>query len=184
MLKKLPAIYQKLSKRERLILYGTAAILVGLFVDRLIVQSVVERLGGLSRQIQDEEIAIKRSLSVLVRKPKILEESKAFMAFSVEAQDPEAEMTGLLREIEAIADRSSVSLLYVKPGSAPEKTAGTRKYLATLECESQMEQVAVFFHAIESSTKLLKIEKFDIQPKSRESSIARCSATISKTVLS
>lgn len=183
MLKKLVAVYAKMSRRERLILYGTALVLGGLAVDQLVVRSLTDKLHELNRRIHDEETAIKQSLLILVEKNRIQEEGREFMAYSVEAGDPEAEMTGLLREIEAIADRSSVSLLYVKPGTNQEGQ-GTRKYVATLECESQMEQVAAFFHAIESSPKLLKIEKYDIQPKSRESSIARCVATISKTVLS
>jgi hypothetical protein len=46
-----------------------------------------------------------------------------------------------------------------------------------------MEQVPTFFQGIESSTKLLKIEKYQIQPKTKDSSIARCAVTIYKTVL-
>ena len=46
-----------------------------------------------------------------------------------------------------------------------------------------MDKMAGFFHTIESSTKLIKIEKYQIQPKSKQSSIARGTLTIYKTVL-
>ena len=48
---------------------------------------------------------------------------------------------------------------------------------------AQMPEVASFFHHLESSNELLRVEKYDIQPKNKESSIARCSMTVSKTVL-
>jgi Tfp pilus assembly protein PilO len=182
MIKKLLAIYQKLSKRERLILYASSVALLILFVDRLVLGPAVGKMAALETKIRDEEAAVRMSLHVLVQKARIQTESKEFMSYSVEAKDPEQEMTGLLKEIESMADSASVSLIYVKPANTSE-ASGTRKYLASLECESQMEQVAAFFHSIESSPKLLRIEKFDIQPKSKESSIARCSMTISKTVL-
>ena len=81
-----------------------------------------------------------------------------------------------------MADQSNLSLLYVKPASQKDGE-GMKKYFASLEAEGEMESVATFFHRVESSDKLLKIEKFEIQPKSRESSLARASATVSKTVL-
>ncbi len=165
-----------------MILYGTAAVLGVVLVDRLVLGPIGGKLASLSAAIGEEEAAIRQSLHVLVQKNRILAEGKEFAGYSVEAKNPEEEMTTLLRELESTAEQSSVSLIYVKPASTKEEK-GTRKYLASLECEAQMEQVAGFFHAIESSPRLLKIERFQIVPKSRDSSIARCSLTVSKTVV-
>jgi hypothetical protein len=179
---KLSEKYHKLSKREKAILYGTAIIIGLLFVDRFVVAPTHGKLASIDRAIQDEETAIKKSLHVLVQKNRIASDSREFMAYSVEGKSPEEEMTTLLQEIESLADKASVSLVYVKPANV-ETDRDVTKCMATLECESQMEQIAGFFHSIESSTKLLRIEKFEIQPKNRESSIARCSLTVSKTVV-
>lgn len=179
---KLSEKYRKLSRREKTILYGTTAALLFLFVDRLVVAPIHEKLSSVDRAIRDEETAIKKSLHVLVQKNRIAAENREFMAYSVDGKNPEEEMTSLLKEMESLADRASVSLIYVKPANV-ESDRGITKHMATLECESQMEQIAGFFHSIESSTKLLKIEKFEIQPKNRESSLARCSMTVSKTVV-
>lgn len=184
LLDKFGAFYKKRTKREKVILLGTIAVILFLFVDRMILGPVVKKVNDLGRQIRDEEIAVKRSLLVLVQKEKTIREGKEFMSFSVEAKNPEEEMTMLLKEIERLADTSSVTLSYVKPGMVKEGVGGIKKFTATLECESQMEQIAGFFHTIESSNRLLKVEKFEIQPKSRESSIARCAMTVSRTVLS
>lgn len=184
MKKKLQETYKKMSKRERLILYGTSLVIGGLFVDRLVLAPMAGKLEALDRAIIDEENGIRRSLHVLVQKNRIVREAKEFAQYSVDKKkNSEEEMTSLLKEIETLAAQSQVTLIYVKPSTTRQEEGGIVKNLATLECESQMEQVAGFFHALESSTKLLRIEKFEIQPKNKESSIARCSMTVSKTVL-
>ena len=180
---KLIAFYKKLSKAERKILWLAALLVVLCFVDRVIVIPVVTTLTSLNTNIREQESSIKKSMNVLLHKDGIIAESRETMSYSVEAKNPEEEMVGLLKEVEASAEKSGVSLMYVKPANTKEE-GGIKKYYCTLECEAPMEQVATFFHNIESSTKLLKIEKYQIQPKSRESSTARCTITIYKTVLS
>lgn len=175
--------YTKLSKGERKILFVTALVLGFAFVDRVIVMPITTSLSTLSSSIREQEAAVKKSMSVLLHKETILSESRDYMAYSVEAKNPEEEMVGLLREVEAVAEKSGVSLVFVKPGTVKDEKE-TKKYYASLECEAPMEQVATFFHGIESSTQLIKIEKYQIQPKGKESSIARCTVSIYKTVLS
>ena len=182
MIRQLTDFYAKRSKRERLVLGLTFLVVMILLVDRLIVEPVFSKARLIDNQIRDEETAIKKSLHVLLRKDQISKESKEYEAFSVEAKNSEEEMTALLKEIEVIANKSSVSLLYVKPGTT-EENGGIKKYSASLECEAQMPEIASFFLSVESSLKLLQIEKYEIQPKNKESSIARCTVTISRTVL-
>jgi len=179
----LTRFYQKLSRREKRILAAVCLVMGLLAVDRLIVDPVFQKLVVLDRQIRDEETTIKKSLHVLLRKQQISEESKQFTIFSVEPENSEQAMTTLLKEVENIAGQSSVSLLYVKPGASKED-GRTKKYFATLECEAQMAEVAGFFHNIENSTRLLQIEKYSIQPKSKDSSVAKCAVTVSRTILS
>ena len=184
MLKKLMERYAKLSKREKAILGGTMLVVGFLLTDKLIIGPTLRDMMSLDQRIRDEETAIKKSLHVLLRKDQIITEGKQFASFSVDAkQNSEEEMTALLKEIEAIADQASVSLLYVRPGNIKEDS-GIRKFYATLECEAEMEQIAGFLHRIENSTKLLQADKYELQPKSKESGISRCSMTVVKTVLS
>ncbi len=183
MKKKLLDLYKRLKPREKAVLFFTVFALSTLFIDRFLVGPIHDRLKLLDTNIREEEKAIRKSLHVLVQKDRIMAEGKEFMAYSVEAKNPEEEMVGLLKEIQMTAERATVSLLYVKP-AATKEGEGIKKYFATLECEAQMEQIGSFFHSAESSTKLLKVERYEIQPKSKDSSIARCVMTISKTVLS
>ena len=183
MIKKLLAIYQKLNKREKIIFYATFLILGLWAVDGLILRPIFQKMMTLNRQVKDEEMAIKKSLHILLRKNQIAADGKQFTVFSMDSQNPEQEMTMIQKEIESIANRSAVNLLYQKPGNVKEDS-GVKKYYVTLECEGQMAEVSSFFHNVENSTRLLQIEKYSIQPKNKESSIARCSVTISRTILS
>ena len=183
MIKKLSEFYVRLSKREKLILAGTSLVLAALFMDRLILTPARYQIKLLDTKIRDEENAIRKSLQVLLRKDQITTDVKRFAVFSMDVKKPEEQMTSFLKEIENIADKASVSLLYVKPGNEKEGEE-TKKYLANLECEGQMEEIVSFFYRIEDSVNLLEIEKYDIQPKSKESSVVHCVMTVSKMALS
>ena len=182
-MKQIAGFYAKLSKTERRFLAVTLLILGFAFVDRVIVMPITTTLGSLNTNIREQEVAIKKSMNVLLHKETIAAESREYMSYSVEAKNPEEEMVGLLKEVESVAEKSGVSLIYVKPGTMKEEKE-IKKYYANLECEAPMEQVATFFHDLEGSTQLIKIEKYQIQPKSKESSIARSTVSVYKTVLS
>ena len=183
MLKRLATRYARLTEREKIILAVTMLVIGGVLVDKFVTGPVYDSMMALEQNIQDEQIAIKKSLNILLRRDQIAVESKQFADFSVIGKNHEEEVTSLLKDMEIMADQSAVSLLYVRPGNWKQET-GVTKYYASLECEAEMEDIAAFFHRIENSTKLLQIDRYEIQPKAKESSIARCTMTLSKTVLS
>ena len=178
----LAKFYAKLSKGERRVLFVTLLLLGLVFTDRVIVMPITTTLSSLSQNVREQEASIRKSMNMLLHRDSIVAESKEYMSYSVEAKNAEEEMVGLLREVESVAEKSGVSLIFVKPGAIKEEKE-TKKYYANLECEGPMEQVATFFHDIESSNHLIKIEKYQIQPKSKDSSIARTTVAVYKTVL-
>jgi Tfp pilus assembly protein PilO len=182
--KKISAFFAKRSKREKMILLGTVTAILLVATDRFVVTPVTTSLAKTQQQITDEQTAVRNSLFLLLKKQDISAESREANRYVTAPNSPDEEMTGLLREIEAMAEQASLNLMYVKPASTREGEGGVKKYLANMECEAEMEQIVTFFYSIGSSSKLIKIEKYEIQPKSKESSVARCVITISKTVLS
>jgi Tfp pilus assembly protein PilO len=91
-------------------------------------------------------------------------------------------MVSLLKEIESFANKSSVYLVDMKPAGL-KPSDSSKKYLISLNCEAQMEQLSDFMYNIENSNKLLTIEKYQISPKSKESSVVRCSMSIAKIIM-
>jgi PAS domain S-box-containing protein len=89
----------------------------------------------------------------------------------------------LLKEIEALANKASVYLIDLKPAGVKD-TIESKKYIISVTCEAQMEQLFEFMYSIESANRLLLIEKFQILPKAKDSSVARCIMTISQIIIS
>jgi Tfp pilus assembly protein PilO len=182
---KLQAFYTilgRLSKREKFIFYCALLIVSITLLDRLIIYPIFSKLNLLNKEIKEKEAGIRKNLHILAHKDRILAESTKYSSFLSSLKSEEEEMTSILKEIESLADKTSIYLIDMKPGGL--KDMGTsKKYLVNLNCEAQMEQLVNFIYSIESSNKLLTVDKYQISPKSRESSIARCRITISKVVV-
>lgn len=181
---KLQNIYSflnRLSKREKLVLYGAVACISLLFLDNSVVNPIVSKMEKLRKDIKEARLGIKRNTRILARKDKILAEREKYAPYFAQYQSTDEEMASLLKEIESLANKSSVYLIDIKPAGV-EAVEGTTKFFINLNCEAQLEQLFKFMYSIEESSRLLTIEKYRIAPKSQESSIARCGISISKVV--
>ncbi len=105
-----------------------------------------------------------------------------YKAFSVAETTPEEDTSSLLKEVETLASKSSVYLADMKPQDAKSES-GFRKYRVNVNCEATIDKLLEFMYNIESSRKVLKIEKFGISMKSRQDPVLKCSLTIAKVVL-
>lgn len=172
----------RLNKREKLVLYLAVVAISLTLLDRLIVAPITSKIQSLSNQINDKQAVIKRSLRILSQKDRILAEATKYNSYLDGLKSEDEEMTSILREIEGLANKSSVYLTDLKPAGVKDM-GPFKKYFITLNCEAQAEQLVNFFYGIENSDKLLSIDKYQLMPKSSESSIARCTMTISKMTL-
>jgi Pilus assembly protein, PilO. len=185
MLKQLQALYAifaRLSQREKLILYVTVSIVSLMVLDRLIISPLFHRMRSSDEMLVHKIAEIKKNIHILSQKDRILKEGAKYYALMRSLESEQEQVTVILKEIEKIANNSSVYLVDMKPGDV--KNLGTsKKYIINLSCEAQMEQLASFMYNIESSDKLLTIEKYQISPKAAESSVATCSMSITKMVI-
>lgn len=174
--------FSRLSKREKVVFYAAATFIsLGLF-DFLILSPVVSKINSLGQQIKLEEVLIKKNLHIMAQKERILADRARYSSFSNSMKTEEEEVTSFLKEIEILADKNSVYLVDMKPAEVKGK-GQSNKFYVNLNCEAQMEQLVSFMYGIENSDKLLTIDKFQITPKSKDSSIARCNMSICKVVL-
>ena len=182
MMKIIAAFLKRLSKREKSILYAAGFFIFLTLSDRMVISPIFSRISTLNNEIQETEATIKRNLQIVAHKDRILSESAKYSDFIKSFQSEEEEITSLLKEVENLASKSSIYLVDMKPRGLKE--IGTSlKYLIKLTCEAQMEQIVDFMYNIENSKKLLTIEQYEISPKSKASSVAICSISISKLVV-
>lgn len=174
-------VFTRLPKKEKIILYLAVFFISLVILDRLIISPVFSKMKSLDKETQIKEAEIKKNLRILAQKERILSENVKYGSFLNSFESSEDQAASSLKEIEDYADKASVYLIDMKPASV--KDAGAlKKYLINLNCEAQMEQLTSFMYNIENSKELLTIEKCQISPKAKGSSVARCSMTISKTI--
>ncbi|MCM8797551.1 MAG: type 4a pilus biogenesis protein PilO [Candidatus Omnitrophica bacterium] len=176
------AFVSRLSKRERIIFYLAASFISLTLLDRLIISPIHSKIKSLNEEIQERESAIKKNLHILSQKDRISSEILKYASFLNSAKSEEEEITALLKEIEDLANKSSIYLVDMKPAGL-KSTDSSKKYLISLNCEAQMEHLSDFMYNIENSNKLLIIERYQISPKSKESSVATCSISVAKIVM-
>ncbi|MCM8831012.1 MAG: type 4a pilus biogenesis protein PilO [Candidatus Omnitrophica bacterium] len=175
-------IFKNFSKRERTIFYVAVVIVSISIVDRLIVGPVFSKIFALNDEIKKTELNIKNNLRILAQKDKILSESSQYNLFLASNKTDEEEIASFLKEIENIASKTSTYLIDLKPASSLQEGLIT-KYLVNINSEGQMEQIVDFMYQIENSNSLMTIERYQIAPKAKGSSIANANFVISKIKL-
>jgi Tfp pilus assembly protein PilO len=181
-LEDLSAFLAHLSKREKLILSYSFIFLSLAFLDRIILGTVSGKIKSLNQEIQTRQSEIKRNLRVLAQKKRIEIQRVNYSSYLEKEKSENEEVTVFLKEIESLASKSGISLVDIKPGGVKE-ISQSKKYLVNLNCEAKMEQIAEFMYNVESANKLLTIEKYQINPKSKDTNLARVSMVISKLVI-
>jgi cell division protein FtsL len=174
---KLAGFFQRLSRREKIILYLSITVVLAVVVDQLVVRPIHQSVQSVDQKIHDMEAHIKRSIQLLSQKEQMMKEAEHYATYAVSSKSAEDEILVLLKQVQELASQASVNLLYSKPGGGETKERNVHR--VSLECEGQMDQVINFFFAIENSKLLLRIEKYSLQPTAKGSSVVKCAATVS-----
>jgi len=180
--KTLYAAIKQLPKREKMIFYTAVFFAALIFLERMIVSPVYSKMTALDKELKVNESGISQNLRILAQKDKIIVLKNKYSSYLDNFVSEEIEVSSLLKEIEMLASKASVYLVDMKPAGTKEAGA-SKKTMINLECEAQMEQIVDFMYHLENSDKLLIIEKYQITPKSKESTVARCSMVIAKVFI-
>ena len=181
-IKAIMAFISRLSKRERIIFYATVIAVALVLSDRLILAPILSKIEELNATIRSEEEAIEQSLVIITQEGRIEKESEQYASYLSKPEVEEKIITAFLKEVENLAKQSSVYLIDIKPAGQDADGTSTR-YFAKVNFEAQMEQVVNFFHSITNAEELLKIESFEISPKTAGGSVVTCSSSISKAII-
>jgi type II secretory pathway component PulM len=176
-------VFSKMSKREKMVLYGAALFVFVAFLDLVIVGPIYKRTLELDKAIADKQAAITRNIKILAQIDNIEKRKAEYRAFSVAETTPEEDTSSLFKEVDALALKSSVNVADIKPQDS-KKEQQFKKYQVNVSCEAPFDKLIEFLYNIENSKKVLKIEKFTISLKSKQDTALKCSLTISKVVLS
>lgn len=172
----------RLSKKEKFVFYVAVTMVTLLIMDRAIIAPVFYKIKSLNQEIQNKQGEVKKNLKILSQKEKILAESAKYSTFASDSQlSDDEQITLVLKELENLASKSSVYLVDMKPAGIKE-SGSSKKIMVNLNCEAQMEQLVDFMYNMENSSSLITIEKYQLAPKSKDSSVAKCSISVYKVV--
>jgi len=176
-------MFTKFSKREKMILYTASAVVVILLMDRLIINPVYSHISSLNRQISDKEKTVARNMMIVAKKDRINDELKRYDSFFHSAASDEENSMNLMKEIEAIANKSSIYIIDMKPSGVREDKDKMKKFLVAISCEGQMEQLMDFMYNVENASTLMSVDRYQITPKSQDTSIVSCTIVVSRMVI-
>lgn len=181
-IKFLISFISRLSQRERIVFYVTIGVVSLVLVDRMILTPILDKINHLGAAIRSQEETIEQSLIIVTQEKRIEAESDRYAIYLSEPETEEKVATAFLKKIENLAKKSSVYVVDIK--SSGKKVDGDIvRHFVKLNFEAQMEQVINFFYNVTNFEQLVKIEGYQIRPKSEGSSIIICSISISKTII-
>jgi hypothetical protein len=152
------------------------------FMDKLILSPLLHKITNLTEAIGQQEEEIKQGLIITSEEKRIEEETRVYKSYLSAPKTEEKAITEFLKEVENIAKQSAVYLIDMKPTTKSEDATST-KYFVRLNFEAQMEQVMNFFYQVSIFQQLIKVEEFQLRPKTEGSSIIFCDMSISKAIV-
>lgn len=181
-LRTLQTVFAKFSKREKIIFYVTAAVLLIVFLDKAIFFPSFSQMKLKDQEIENKKKIVMKDIHMLALKEDVEKEMGKYESYFSPPRTSEEEVTSTLKEIENLASKAKVSVISIRPGEVREEDF-FESYLVNLTCEGTMTRLISFLHAIETAPTLLTVERYIISPAAAGSRQAQCRITISKTVI-
>lgn len=176
------SILTKISKREKIILYFTAAAVIALLFDRVVLSQVMNKINTVNREIRVQEKKLQNALYTLSQEPLIANEHKEYTPEVRQKYSDEEEKSQLNSEIVSLAKKAGVFLTDIQTRSIEKKQLYS-KYTVEIEVESKISFLADFIYQVEKSPHLLRVEKFYLTPREKKEEVLKAEMTITGILL-
>lgn len=171
--------WQRLNRRQQLAVFVVGGALGLWLIDTAMLKPLRHHLRRVHRQVQETE---QRLLEALVADGQAESVQQAFGAYGPyvrPAGSPEAELAGLLSEVESAVRASGMVLLNLKPVTL--RQSESHIIGVTLESEATTGQLVQFLDTVQRSTRLLKVTELTVRVSDDQT--LRTSCVVSKLLL-
>ena len=177
------AFYERLSARERKILYVVIALLGVTIGYHGVLRPMAAKFSTLDEEIFAMQMRLRKAKTFIRQKDDIMEAVKQYPNLEkMDAGSDEEEIAQLLNFIEQTARKNGVSLSDVKP--QPVKSdQQTKQYSVELNAESNLEALIRYVYDLEHSENLLRIDRVNIAPKDEKGPTLRAYLLITRLVV-
>lgn len=179
---KLKEFFSKLSKRERLVLYGALLMVFLGVLDRLFYRPMEALFLELDQEIVLQENQLRKNMRHLAARDAIEQRYSAYAAYSVTNGADEEEVASLLNVVEGQARKAGLSLLNIKPKPATATEVG-KEYPVEVEVETQMRDLIKFIHGLMSSKFIMRVQKLRLVPNGKNKTEVKGYLLINRTVI-
>jgi len=161
--------WQKLSKRERGLVYLTGAILL-FFVGKLAIATpLIERQARIKGQLESQPQLLQKNLRYLSQKDSLLaalevarNQIKAIEPALLTGDTPSVTASDLQETIQSLATREGTQVITTRVLN-PEPSGSFSKIAIQMEIGGQIQQLANLIRSIESAQKLLVIDEINVR---------------------
>ena len=174
--------FSKLSKREKTFVYATALVVFFAAVDRLVYYPIVNHFNELDQEILKQEEQIRKNWRSLAVREAVLKSYSAYDGYALTAGSDEEEVANLLNEIEALARKTGLSLINVKPKPLT-KEEFWKRYPVEVEVETEWAPLLKFIYGLYSSKFFLRVKHLRLVPKGRLTAEVKGYLLINKSVI-
>lgn len=154
-----------ISKREKII--GAVAVTVVLsgLVYKLILANAINQYQALNKEIVKARLDLERA-NRLLSNQKQIEDAYSKVFAEKKSNKTENEIVfDVLSEIQAASKGANINLTDIKPQAA-KKTGGFAVLSIDLKAEGSVKEITKFLYSLINSQNFIKIETFQISPKS------------------
>lgn len=152
--------------RERLLAVCACVIVLGLLMDRVVLNPWLRHAAAVRREILEMESALRRYGRLLARKDSVFVALEPLQRYIQQpASTDELRMAALLQEIERAAIASGVQLEEIKPLRTEPEQELTR-YILDVRFQCRLDGWVAFVHALESSDAVLTVQQAGLSVQS------------------
>jgi Tfp pilus assembly protein PilO len=174
---------ENLSRREKMLLYISAAIISLSLTFNFVFKPASVKWRRLNRQIINKEIELKRNIKYIRQKKEIASIYQRYTGYIKRAGTNETEMSALLNDVEKVASTSGIHIANIRPKPAKDLQF-FRKYILELNCEATMSDYIGFIYNLQTSGQLIRVEQLKLTSQGKNSSLLRARMIITKVLAS
>lgn len=183
MMIKLRTIYEKMTNREKIMLYVAIGFIVLMITDLLVLHPIMSELKVLDSKIKTESQEIQRDMRILSFKDSILKEYRNYESYlDVGIQSQEEIIGKLLKKLESLASQNEIKMSNVMPGEIEDKPI-YKVYSTTLDFEGSLRSVLIFMNMLEESDNLFQVTRYSLEPKNRSGQVLKVNMDISRILI-
>jgi Tfp pilus assembly protein PilO len=172
-------ILERLTKRERVLVYATVAVVGAAIGYALIFEPLANLRRRLNAQVEEAALKLNKSLDLLRREKTVKEQFRKYAVYAKSLGTDEQAIAYLLKAIEEKATLSAVRISNIRP--RPVKDKGSYKEFSfEVVAESDLEEIFKFVYELQNSQDILKVRKLTLTLKSPEQQVLKASMEISK----